>query len=125
MQPPWEYGHRQTHVSTLPALSYTGRCQVSLSTDPPSPPPQAHTTAKLIAGVGTVRVAIAEPRAWDTGTAQRAAQLSLRAGLVPAVENILVDAIRAVIDAVTRAGAASGWLALSVLGTWLSTWGTG
>lgn len=34
---------------------------------------------------------------------------------------VLVDAISAVLDVVTRAGAASGWLALSVLGTRLDT----
>lgn len=68
----------------------------------------AHTTAKLITGVRTVWVAITEPGMWDTGAAQQAAELPCRAGLVAAVEKDLVDAFRAVIDAVTRAKAALG-----------------
>lgn len=76
-----------------------------------------HTTAKLVAGGGTVRMAIAEPGARDAVTAPHAVELPLWAGLVTAVVmSALVDAIGAVIDAVTRAGAASGWQALSVLG---------
>ena len=86
---------------------------MSWSAGPASLPPQAHTAAKLVAVVRTVRVAVAEPCAWDTQTIQRAAQLAFRAGLGPAVETILV-AVRAVIHDVTRGAAASGYL---------STWG--
>lgn len=69
-------------------------------------------------------MAIAEPRVWDTGTALQAAELPRRAGLGTAVVTVLVDAMSAVIDIVARAGAASGWPALSVLGTRLDPWGT-
>lgn len=85
----------------------------------------AHTTAKLVARVGTVRVAITEPRVWDAGATQRAAELPRRAGLAGAVVKVLVDATGAVIDVVTRARAASGWRARPILGTWLDPWGTG
>lgn len=117
-------------VSTPSAWSPTGRCQASLSNDQPSPPlqtrqgPVAHTTAKLVTGAGTVAVAVAEPGVWDAGTASQAAELARRAGLVTAVVNVVHDAISAVIDVVTRAGAASDWQALSVLGTRLDPWST-
>lgn len=66
---------REMQASTPSAWSPTGRCQVSLSNAQPSPAlqagggPMTHTTAKLVTGGGTVRMAIAEPGAWDASTA--------------------------------------------------------
>lgn len=71
------------------------------------------SAAKLVAVVGTVPVTITEPRAWDTQTVQRAAQLAFRAGLGPAVEKILA-AVRAVTHDVTRRVAASGYLSTTL-----------
>lgn len=53
-------------------------------------------------------MAITEPGMWDTGAAQQAVELPCRAGLAATVEKDLVDAIGAVINAVTRAKAALG-----------------
>lgn len=64
-------------------------------------------------------MAITEPGVWDAGTAQQATELPCWAGLAAAVGKDLVDAIRAVIDAVTRAEAACGRWAFSILGAWL------
>lgn len=61
-------------------------------------------------------MAVAEPGAGDAGTAPQAAKLPGRAGLATAVVNGVVEAIWAVIDAVTGAGAAGGRQALSVPG---------
>lgn len=83
-----------------------------------------HTTAKLITGIRTVWVPITEPRVWDAGTTQWAVELSCPAGLSAAVGKVLVNSIMAVIDAVTRAGAARGRRALPILGTWLYLWST-
>lgn len=71
------------------------------------------SAAKLVAVVGTVPVAIAEPRAWDTHTIQWAAQLAFWAGLGPAVEKILI-VVRAVIHDVTRGGASIGYLSTTL-----------
>lgn len=70
-------------------------------------------------------MAVAEPRVWDAVSAQRATELSGRAGPTAAVVKALVDAIGAVIHAVTRAGAASGWRAQPILSTQFRPCGTG
>lgn len=64
-------------------------------------------------------MAITEPRVWDACTIQWAAELPFLAGLAAAVGKVLLDIIWAVIDVVTRAGAACRRWALPILGTGL------
>lgn len=74
----------------------------------PNPIPWS-TTALLIAGVGTVPVAVTEPRVWDADRALQAPQLPIGAGWETAVEPALVPSRWAVSDVVARAGVAGGW----------------
>lgn len=67
------------------------------------------TTALLVAGVGTIRVAVTEPRVWDADRALQAPQLPDGAGWETAVEPAVVPSRWAVSDVVARAGVAGGW----------------
>lgn len=69
-------------------------------------------------------MAITEPGMWDAGVAQQAAELPCWAGLAATVGKDLVNVIRAVTDAVTRAEAACRWWALPILGARLHLWST-
>lgn len=95
---------------------------MSLNNCQPSPPtqvyqdPRTQTTAELITGVKTVRVAITAPRVWNTDIIQYAMQLTLLTGWAAAVE-VLVRDIRATTDVVTGARKGRLWLALPILST--------
>ena len=98
---------------------------MSPSTHESTPAPQVCTTAELVAGVGTVWVAVAAPREWNAVIAQRATELACWAGQAAAVAQFLVGSPRAVTDAGAGAGEARGRWALPFLGTRLNPWGTG